>query len=381
MDTFDSVKLVWWQGVVEDRKDPLQLGRCRVRILGWHPQEKAAVKTDQLPWAFPMQSITSAAMSGIGHAPVGPVEGTWVMGFFRDGENAQEPIMWGTIAGIPQEAPPTGEKGKVGVGFFDPDGKYPLRPDPFDVDVVFPDGRSISGTFSQHGLKEPDTNRLARTDGSIIFGKNSEVHPVALQKVTDLKIPNFPGVPHEGEPIQLANSPETWEEPFSPASDTVYPFNHVFESESGHIQEFDDTEGSERIHTFHRKGTFEEWLPEGDSMRKVVGNDFEIVEGDDDLLVKGNLNITVKEKARIRINGLVDVEAVNDDIRVVIRKGNAEVQVQQGNANVLVQGNLAVEVNGNMTEKIAGNYDIQVGGTYRLNAGQVTIRGGTIFLN
>ena len=28
---------VWWQGVVEDRQDPLQLGRCRVRILGWHP--------------------------------------------------------------------------------------------------------------------------------------------------------------------------------------------------------------------------------------------------------------------------------------------------------------------------------------------------------
>jgi len=24
---------VWWQGVVEDRVDPLMLGRCRVRIL------------------------------------------------------------------------------------------------------------------------------------------------------------------------------------------------------------------------------------------------------------------------------------------------------------------------------------------------------------
>ena len=25
-------------GVVEDRKDPLYLGRCKVRILGWHTQ-------------------------------------------------------------------------------------------------------------------------------------------------------------------------------------------------------------------------------------------------------------------------------------------------------------------------------------------------------
>ena len=27
---------VWWQGVGEDRNDPLYLGRCRIRILGWH---------------------------------------------------------------------------------------------------------------------------------------------------------------------------------------------------------------------------------------------------------------------------------------------------------------------------------------------------------
>ena len=31
---------VWWQGVVEDRKDPLKLGRCRVRILGFHSEDK-----------------------------------------------------------------------------------------------------------------------------------------------------------------------------------------------------------------------------------------------------------------------------------------------------------------------------------------------------
>ena len=31
---------IWWHGVVEDRKDPLFLGRCRVRILGWHTENK-----------------------------------------------------------------------------------------------------------------------------------------------------------------------------------------------------------------------------------------------------------------------------------------------------------------------------------------------------
>ena len=33
----------------------------------------------------------------------------------------------------------------------------------------------------------------------------------------------------------------------------AYPFNHVMESESGHIKEYDDTEKNERIHDNHRK--------------------------------------------------------------------------------------------------------------------------------
>ena len=37
---------IWWQGVVEDRHDPLYLGRCRVRILGWHTDNKAEMPTE-----------------------------------------------------------------------------------------------------------------------------------------------------------------------------------------------------------------------------------------------------------------------------------------------------------------------------------------------
>ena len=46
-----------------------------------------------------------------------------------------------------------------------------------------------------------------------------------------------------------------------------YPNNHVYESESGHVQEFDDTPGAERIHTYHRAGTFEEIHPDGSSYK------------------------------------------------------------------------------------------------------------------
>lgn len=88
----------WWIGVVEDRSDPEKLGRCKVRIFGYHTDSKELLPTKDLPWAVPIQPITSAATSGIGSSPLGPVTGTWVVGFFLDGEDMQQPAMFGTIA-------------------------------------------------------------------------------------------------------------------------------------------------------------------------------------------------------------------------------------------------------------------------------------------
>ena len=36
---------VWWQGVVEDIFDPYMLGRVRVRILGFHTENKTNIPT------------------------------------------------------------------------------------------------------------------------------------------------------------------------------------------------------------------------------------------------------------------------------------------------------------------------------------------------
>lgn len=95
---FNKDNFNWWVGVVEDRKDPEKIGRCRVRIFGYHSDNKELLPTKDLPWAIPIQPITSAGISGIGSSPLGPVEGTWVMGFFLDGEDMQQPAMLGTIA-------------------------------------------------------------------------------------------------------------------------------------------------------------------------------------------------------------------------------------------------------------------------------------------
>ena len=84
---------VWWQGKVEDVDDPLELGRCRVRILGFHTDNTADIPTNTLPWAYPANPINSRP----GETSLGPVVGSWVLGFFRDGEDSQEPVMTHSI--------------------------------------------------------------------------------------------------------------------------------------------------------------------------------------------------------------------------------------------------------------------------------------------
>jgi hypothetical protein len=87
----------WWIGVVEDRNDPEKLGRVRIRIYGYHTDDKVLLPTVDLPWAIPIHPITSAASSGIGITPIGPLTGTWAFGFFLDGEDMQQPAFMGTI--------------------------------------------------------------------------------------------------------------------------------------------------------------------------------------------------------------------------------------------------------------------------------------------
>ena len=101
-DFMGAEGFVWFYGVVEDRKDPLFLGRVKVRCIGFHTDDKTLIPTEDLPWADVIQPITSAAISGIGTTPTGLVEGTHVLGFFRDGQEAQEPVILGTSGGVPE---------------------------------------------------------------------------------------------------------------------------------------------------------------------------------------------------------------------------------------------------------------------------------------
>jgi predicted chitinase len=100
--TTDNVaQFYWWFGVVEDRDDPLRMGRCRVRIMGYHVDDTEMLPTGDLPWAMPIMPINSAGVGGVGTSPNGVVTGTWVIGFFADGSDAQHPMIFGTVGAVP----------------------------------------------------------------------------------------------------------------------------------------------------------------------------------------------------------------------------------------------------------------------------------------
>ena len=219
---------VWFTGVVEDRNDPAQLGRVKVRCLGFHTESKTDIPTEDLPWAHIMHPVTDPSMQGMGTTPSFLVEGTWVVGFFRDAVERQQPIIMGTLPGYPQNV---ADKEK---GFNDPNAIYPQNPN------------EISG----HDLNESDVNRLARNE-------ENKAHSVIAKKDADYDAESAKDGRTIGVPIanttddNTDSTQEEWTEQKSTYA-AVYPKNHVYETESGHIKEFDDTEGAERIHEYHK---------------------------------------------------------------------------------------------------------------------------------
>ena len=85
---------IWWVGVVENRIDPLGLGRCQVRIFGWHNENPKILPTDDLPWAQAMIPLNDSKNFSA------PRVGDWIVGFFLDGEQAQLPVMMGVLPGL-----------------------------------------------------------------------------------------------------------------------------------------------------------------------------------------------------------------------------------------------------------------------------------------
>ena len=256
---------IWWVGIVEDRNDPEQLGRVRVRCFGWHTEKKEKIPTDALPWAHPVVPVNSPNLYT-------PKEGDMVFGFFIDGDNAQNPAIMGVFPGKPEKKP------NYQYGFTDPGkdlGSRPKKPD--DSAEAYPKSKY---------LKEQTTNRLARgkSDGTIIATRKKNVKK---------SITSAGGV--------------TWSEP-NPAFAPKYPYNNALETESGHALEFDDTPGKERIHWAHRNGSYIEIDQDGNRVERVQKDHYTVIMGSDYVYIKGKATVTVDGDFNLKTNK-INIEA------------------------------------------------------------------------
>ena len=361
----------WWVGVVEDRNDPLKLGRYRVRIMGYHNERKDVQPIDDLPWAHCLLPVTAASNNGVSETP-NLLEGSWVFGFFQDGIHSQIPIIMGTTLGLPQipdEEPPDfigmrdtvpekeddaefegqqtrdkqprklqtrtlnggGEDSTFKEEFGSKDARQPQADghrDEYDL-VEFLDERGETGGDLSPLATETDTVSNAfdenSKDSDFVGSERIVKHKIdTLDKFVPIANPledaedslktflpenlcctssggntdRYDGVDKGGEGdcakrreedyetevdkagigeidqeitsiqspdqprFEASNNAKAWDEP-STQMYPVYPHNRVFETESGHVIEWDDTPGQERLHEFHRTGTFREIHPDG----------------------------------------------------------------------------------------------------------------------
>lgn len=500
-----------YKAIVEDRNDPLKLGRVRVRVIGIHTENKSDIPTEDLPWASVLNSVYSASMNGIGFSPSGLVEGSVVVVFFNNQEELQDPVVIGSLSGIPTGAnfatnsdikttqeeqqavfnggkKPDGEKieplqkvsetggrqidmliihttatkpsmdigvaeiddwhrqrgwseigyhavirrngvieqgrdiSKIGahakgynrksigvalVGGLDsygnpennftnaqwqslkqyvqefmqanPKGKVighnqvsskacPCFDVPSWLDRVFDDAKADENFLNGYdenqaieGIPQQPAEDNKDDVGEVeSFSEDVQKNrAVSLQKFTENVLgfndPNgvYPKTTHLNEPDtsrwarnedldkagnhQKQTRPDRFENPPkfttaggieiqipSSAYNAVYPYNHVFESESGHLIEIDDTPNAERLHQFHRTGTFEEIHPDGTRVVGIVGNDFTVIEKDGNLFIKGNVNVTVNGNVNLKVIGDVNIE--NDGKMNVQSKGELSLQ-------------------------------------------------------
>ncbi len=186
----------------------------------------------------------------------------------------------------------------------------------------------------------------------------------------------------------------TLKEPLDPSQPpdpyaAKYPYNHVFETATGHRIEVDDTPGAERVHIFHSSGSNTEFHPNGDHITTtqkdemvfvngecvrfvwnddtavIKGNMLEQVDGNREVNVAGEKQTSVKGNMAIIVSGNVDIKTKGNMNASVV--GNVKLQTQ-GDAEVSANGNVKVNAGGNMTLQSSGNVSIISGGNIAITA-------------
>jgi hypothetical protein len=322
----------WFHGVVEDINDPMEMGRVRIRCVGYHTEDTASLPVSSLPWATPILPVTSASMSSIGVSATGILQGSWVIGFFRDGISAQDPVILGTIPSISTK--------RYQDGFRDPSLSNPRFPGEIDTPRDATSSYFTSPTYV--------TKKQLRQE---------KIETAVPPKVSSV-------APDNNKTGYYTR--KTWDSiPLETIIKPLYPKNQVFESESGHVVEYDDTPGFERISEFHRRGTHREIVADGSETVTIVGDSYRVVFKNENIYIKGTCNLTVDGDVKTLIKGNYHLEVEGDYTQYIkgskqTKTGGSE-QTEIGHERAYnISSNVKGNVNGYETKTVVGNHDFTV---------------------
>ena len=315
-----------YYGIVENNDDPEKLYRVQVRILGKHtpnrinPTDENFLPTLQLPWAETIQPSGASMISNQGLLSGVPELGSVVIVTFMDADE-QLPLILGTVPRIADTIPNFLD------GFSDPTGQNPS---------VFSLGQTPIPREASGELPDP-----------------LEV----IQKKADVE-------------IGVVAVDEIWNEPLTKYG-PEYPHNRVIRTRK-HIIEIDDTFQKERINIYHSSGTFDEIHPDGSKVQKTnsltqQANRYLIIDGDNNVLVKGNYNITAR----------------GGDLNVQADLGNVNIRVTTGDCNIETVGETNITAGSEVNIETIGEVNINSAAGVNISAlANVIVRsGGVITLN
>lgn len=243
----------WWVGVVVSRDDPLQIGRLKVRIFGDHGTPDD-IADDDLPWCNVMMPINKAS--------------TLVEGGNAVGQSATGAL-----------------NGSVVIGFY-ADGDSKQMPIAMGTMV---------GAPLNIPLGEGTTPQFAPTD--------MPYEARGIKSTRDIDFSEIGGFEPAG--------------PLIGAQQAIYPYNKVEVTESGHLVEYDDTPGSERIFIRHKVGSYHHFDVNGDTANKSMGNNWEIIGNNKLQFIKANFLasvegayvITAKSSVLIQSGASISIQA------------------------------------------------------------------------
>ena len=164
---------IWWIGRVahsdvwfnENRALASKGGmshRCKVRIIGYHPWDATELAEEDLPWAHVMMDATTGSgQGGLGDTQV-LTGGETAIGFFLDGDEAQQPIIMGLLHRSADVANSIGEGDAAKSSQFQPFTGHPKK-----IRQSIPDTkREVVDTKSIKKNSDPDKGLVIKISDS-----------------------------------------------------------------------------------------------------------------------------------------------------------------------------------------------------------------------